>query len=231
MITLPVLREYRHSKNTHYHSSATCHSSFPWCWSLVVIDTITLGMQMKVQTGFTLTELLVAVAVFAITVSFAVPNFREFIANNRLVSTTNDFVSSLLVGRSEAAKRKVTVTVCGSSDGASCNTSSWENGWIVFTDIDGDGTLDSGTDEMLQVNSAVGNSLTIRTVGFAQAGRVQYGPKGTIDSTGSFKLCDSRGASYARAININITGRTRLATDDDSDGIVNDYSGGNLTCP
>ncbi len=188
-------------------------------------------MQMKVQTGFTLTELLVAIAVFAITVSFAVPNFREFVANNRLVSTTNDFVSSLLTGRSESAKRKVTVTICGSSNGTSCDTSFWEKGWIVFTDVDGDGSVDSGVDELLLVNGAVGSGVTIRATGFTQAGWVQYGPKGTIDSTGSFKICDSRGANSARAININITGRARLATDDNGDGIVNDYSGGNLTCP
>jgi len=188
-------------------------------------------MRMKKQNGFTLIELMVAIAVFAVTVTFAVPNLRDFIANNRIISKTNDFVSSLHVARSESVKRKVTVTVCGSSDGATCNTASWENGWIVFTDIDADASVDAGVDELLVVNGSLGNNISLRNAGFTQTTRVQYGSRGTIDSAGSFKICDSRGVNFAKAVNINITGRTRMATDDDSNGVANDYTGGNMACP
>lgn len=186
---------------------------------------------MKTETGFTLIELMVAVAVFAITATFAVPSFMDFIRNNRLAANTNELVASLHVARAEAVKRKVIISVCGSSDSASCNTTSWENGWIVFADVDADGVVDSGVDEIITVQNHIGETNTLRGLNFSNLGRIQYNGRGVVDSTGTFKVCDSRGNKYAKAININVTGRVRLATDDDSSSIVNDSSGSDITCP
>ncbi|VAW73882.1 Type IV fimbrial biogenesis protein FimT [hydrothermal vent metagenome] len=186
---------------------------------------------MKTQTGFTLVELMIALAVFAITVTFAIPNLREFIQNNRLISQTNDMSSSLHLARSEAVKRKQTVTICGSNNSSTCNTPAWEQGWIVFVDVDGDGVVDGGTDEILRVSGALSGANTLRTISFTSTARVQYNSQGAIDSTGSFTLCDTRGALTARAININITGRARQASDDTNSTIVNDVDGSDVTCP
>ncbi len=186
---------------------------------------------MNKHTGFTLIELMVALAVFAITVTFAIPNFREFIQNNRLISQTNDVSSTLHLARSEAVKRKLTISICGSSNGTSCNSSSWEQGWIVFSDVDADGVVDAGTDEILRVVGALSGANTLRTVSFTSNARVQYNSQGGIDSSGSFKICDTRGVGNARAVNINITGRARQASDDNSSGVVNDVDGSDITCP
>ncbi len=186
---------------------------------------------MKTQTGFTLVELMIALAVFAITVTFAIPNLREFIQNNRLISQTNDVSSTLHLARSEAVKRKLTITICGSNDSSTCNTPAWEQGWIVFVDVDADGVLDAGSDEMLRIGGALSGANTLRTISFTSTTRVQYNSRGATDSTGSFKLCDTRGALMARAININITGRARQASDDTNSSIVNDVDGSDITCP
>ena len=186
---------------------------------------------MKKSTGFTLIELMVALTVFAITVTVAIPNLREFIQNNRLISQTNDVISTLQLARSEAVKRKQTISICGSSDGATCNTTSWEQGWIVFVDVDGDRVIDAGVDELLRVGESLKGANTLRSISFTSATSIQYNSRGAIDSTGSFKICDTRGATIARAININITGRTRQAYDSNSSGTVNDVDGSDITCP
>ena len=79
-------------------------------------------------------ELLVTVAVAGIVLSFGVPSFMGLIDNNRAVAHTNDLVTSLNLGRSEAVRRGAPISLCSSTDGATCNASNdWSSGWIVRT--------------------------------------------------------------------------------------------------
>ena len=82
--------------------------------------------------GFTLFELMVTLAVAALILSLGVPGFRNFIQNNRATTHTNDLVTALNLGRSEATRRGASVLLCSSSDGATCSGSNdWSSGWIV----------------------------------------------------------------------------------------------------
>ncbi|MCH6550161.1 MAG: prepilin-type N-terminal cleavage/methylation domain-containing protein, partial [Proteobacteria bacterium] len=55
--------------------------------------------------GFTLFELMITLAVAALILSLGVPGFRNFIQNNRATTHTNDLVTALNLGRSEATRR------------------------------------------------------------------------------------------------------------------------------
>lgn len=84
--------------------------------------------------GFSLVELMVALAVAAILAAIAIPAFDSFILSNRLSSYASAFSASARVARSEAMKRNLPVTLCKSSNGTSCSTSGgWEQGWIVLS--------------------------------------------------------------------------------------------------
>ena len=175
---------------------------------------------MNRKAGFTLIELIITVALAAIIVTIGIPSFRTAILNNSRTAQVNEFVGVLNLARSEAAKRGIRVTICRSSDGATCaadSTSIWENGWIVWVDQDGDGTLDAG--EEIKIYGAIPNNFTLRTGGtFTQS--IAYLPNGvsagnTGSGMGTFRLCDSRGEDYARFIAISITGRVR-ATEKES---------------
>jgi type IV fimbrial biogenesis protein FimT len=84
------------------------------------------------QTGFTLMELLFTIAVAAIILSVGVPGFMSFIDNNRAVTHTNDLVTALNLGRSEATRRGSTITVCSSLNGVACSDANdWSTGWVV----------------------------------------------------------------------------------------------------
>ncbi|MFU8819991.1 MAG: GspH/FimT family pseudopilin [Gammaproteobacteria bacterium] len=66
---------------------------------------------MKVCRGFTLLELMVAIAVLAILATVGVPSFRDLIQNNRVTTQTNELVTALNFARAEAVKRGRTVRV------------------------------------------------------------------------------------------------------------------------
>jgi type IV fimbrial biogenesis protein FimT len=79
-------------------------------------------------------ELLFTIAVAAIILSFGVPGFINFIDNNRAVTHTNDLVTALNLGRSEATRRGSSIVVCSSSDGVACSgVNDWSDGWVVRT--------------------------------------------------------------------------------------------------
>lgn len=82
--------------------------------------------------GFTLFELLVTLAVAAVILTFGVPGFTSLVQNNRATTDTNDLVTALNLGRSEATRRGAPIEVCSSADGATCSGSTdWSSGWIV----------------------------------------------------------------------------------------------------
>jgi prepilin-type N-terminal cleavage/methylation domain-containing protein len=59
--------------------------------------------------GFTLIELMIAIAVFAILLAIAVPSFRDASLAARLGSIANNMVASVQLARSEAIKRNAVV--------------------------------------------------------------------------------------------------------------------------
>jgi len=108
------------------------------------------------QSGLTLIELLVAVAVLAILLSIGMPSFQSMVAQNRATSAANELQSTLQFARSTAIARDERlgvpspppgtpqswrVTVCAADFGFSpprCATGTtavnWSGGWIVLQD-------------------------------------------------------------------------------------------------
>lgn len=66
---------------------------------------------MRSVKGFTLVELMIVVALVAITATIAVPNFNNLIQNNRVQSQAEDLNALFQYARSESAIRKRSVTV------------------------------------------------------------------------------------------------------------------------
>jgi len=157
--------------------------------------------------GFTLIELIITMTVAAILVSIAVPSFNSFVLNDRDTSQANSLVYSLDYARSEAVKMNSStgVTVCPSSDGQTCNNgSSWATGWIVF-----DALPNQANPNILQAIPATSSSNTLTGTGTGQAG-VQFTSSGLLAgpaTTLQITICDTRGASYARDVEVNTTGR------------------------
>lgn len=116
-------------------------------------------MSRTALSGFSLIELMVAVAVLGILLAIGVPSMERFLTSRAVLAQAEGLASALRQARSEALKLNAQVTVCSSSDTTastpSCsNAPSWLTGWITFIDLDGDGALSSG-ERLLRVQSPV----------------------------------------------------------------------------
>ena len=157
--------------------------------------------------GFTLIELLVTLAVAAILITVAVPNYQMFVMNNRMATQANDLITALNMARSEAVKRAANVTVCA---GTNCpgTANAWPQGWIV---ADAAGTT-------IRVQQALGGASTLTggtdvdtTITFTSNGRTTIPTTATAAST-TLTLCPpSPAIVQGRAIQIERTGRTRVS--------------------
>lgn len=90
-------------------------------------------MQRNNAAGVSLIELLVAVAIVAILLAVAFPNFEGSMRRNRLATTTNELLGSVSLARSEAIRNTRGAGICASADGLACGDD-WNQGWLVWTD-------------------------------------------------------------------------------------------------
>ena len=155
--------------------------------------------------GFTLIELMVTVTVGGILACIAVPAFSGFVKNDRDVEQINSLVTSLNYARSEAIKRDSQggITVCPSVDGQTCSGTNWYGGWVVIDS--------TPTDAPLQAIPALGGSNTLSVTGSTAGITFQSSGMVTPSQTTVMKICDSRGAAFARELEVNSTGRVAAA--------------------
>lgn len=181
--------------------------------------------------GFTLIELLVTISIAVVLMTIAIPSFTDFLRNNRLAGQSNDLVLAFAYAKSEAVKRGVRVTVCSRATDASCaGSTTWDNGWLVFVDNDGGGTV-NGADVVLQARPPLEGGNTMRTDSVFRATFQNTGFSNGFANT--FTLCDSREEPEAISVILSNQGRARLGTDSNNDSIVEDGDTppNNVVCP
>ncbi|PPU40563.1 GspH/FimT family pseudopilin [Xanthomonas arboricola] len=100
-------------------------------------------MSFRRSTGFTLVELMIAIAVLAILLTIALPSFRGVIRSNRVASSANETLGLLSLARSEAIRNRRGGGVCGSASGTACDNN-WGSGMLAWADTDGDGAFKGG---------------------------------------------------------------------------------------
>ena len=209
--------------------------------TVIMLTNSTIKVTMKKsQTGFTLIDLVVTISVIAFVAAIGTAGFKKFIEANLSASQNNLIVGTLSDARVEAIKRGTRVVACGSTNGTACDTTNWESGWIVFTDMDSNGAFNPppvGTDTLLGVNTSLKGGIKLRTVN--NAGAVIFLPNGALGPSGvavndTFQICTQDAVAnpkLARAVNILISGLITVAKDTDSNGTVNDINGNDVVCP
>lgn len=165
-------------------------------------------MKRRNARGFSTIELMLALGIVGVLLAFAIPSFDSFIANGRRAEVANDLLLGMKMARSEAEKRVMSVTVCASSDQKTCNSDSkaFDSGWILFTDEDNDGEIDTG-DETLMFSNYTTTSHAV----YANQRRFSFHPFGRAATNGSITICDNRGVSDSRVVTIANSGRARIS--------------------
>lgn len=186
---------------------------------------------MERQSGFTLQELFVTLALGAALVTVVVPAFSHMASASRSAATVNELLAALQLARSTAVARAVPVTLCRGS--ARCGDSGWSEGWRLFSDVDGDRLLEPGDgDRLIRIAKAPAPGYTLSWRAFGSNDYIQFTPEGrTRGQNGTFRFCPRNGEDrYARGIIVHRTGRARVTRDNDGDTVHEDALGRPLTC-
>jgi type IV fimbrial biogenesis protein FimT len=97
------------------------------------------------------------ITIGAVLLGLATSSFKYVTNANRVSTEVNALLGDLMLARSEAIKQGVNVVTCPKSTTAiSCvsgGSTSWQGGWIVFADNDGNNSYGTG-DLLLRVQNA-----------------------------------------------------------------------------
>jgi len=159
------------------------------------------------QSGLTLIELMVAVAVLAILLSIGIPSFQSLVAQNRATSAANELQSTLQFARSTAIAQARPVTVCAAANfdtsPPTCRADRiWSGGWIV---------LQQGQTQPLRERRALHPSISL--TGHPQ--RV-YSTTGTLlgQTDTQFDLAVASGPGASRRVCMSMSGSSRIVSGD-----------------
>jgi type IV fimbrial biogenesis protein FimT len=162
-------------------------------------------MDKRTQHGFTLYELLITVLIVGVVLTFGVPNMLQFSQNSRMTSSANDLHSAFHLARSESGRAKTNITVCASNNALAADSDcggTWEDGFIVFIDTNGDISRSGGTETVLRASGPVDDSITFAVANDATyfsysstgLGRPNIGGKTAVTQ---IVMCDKRGTGTA----------------------------------
>ena len=169
------------------------------------------------QSGTTLLELMLVVAVSGILLTIGIPSFASIVSSGRVTNATNSMVASLHLARSEAIKRNSRTVLCPSTTGNTCAASGgWHQGWLVFHDSNNNAALDAGEAVILSQPGMpdgfrlTGNDLVASYISYAPVGATRT--LSGLYQLGTLTVCEASGSSVsARRIVISMTGRVRTS--------------------
>ena len=182
--------------------------------------------------GFSVVELLVALALMSLLMGVGIPAFSHLVAGQRATARVNQIIGAVQLARQAAISLNTTTTLCPSRDGVCLGRNQWHVGAMIFTDHNRNGILEK--DETLVTRlPRLDRGERIYWRSFRNRSFLRFKATGRTDwQNGHFLYCppdlDPR---YARAAVLNAQGRIRLAPDTDADGIAEDARGRPLHCP
>ncbi|SDS30012.1 type IV fimbrial biogenesis protein FimT [Halopseudomonas sabulinigri] len=156
--------------------------------------------------GFTLVELLTALALVTILLSIGLPAFGRLIDNQRMDVGKEQLARSIQQTREEAVRRNEAVTMAP-VDG------DWNAGWRIFIDRNSNTLFDQG-DQLLGQDMAAsvhhihGSGALARYLRYNALGESELVNGGFL--AGTLRLCPHQQGDDARLLIINRVGRLRL---------------------
>ena len=164
---------------------------------------------MTYQRGMTFLELMLAVAIGAVLVGIGAPSFVTTIRNSEMTSATNGLVGALHAARSEAVKRRSTVS-----------------GLVVFLNVNNDATLNTGAGDVV-IRAVPWLPDTIDVYAPAMPAAISFTASGftrAVDGSaiaGDLLFCGPRGDEGARVLTVSPTGRPLVRHHDEVGGAPN----------
>ncbi|HJR13552.1 MAG TPA: GspH/FimT family pseudopilin [Rhodanobacteraceae bacterium] len=162
--------------------------------------------------GFTLTELLITLAIAGILAMIGAPAMGSLLARTRDASIESSIAGGLRNARNAAVMQNARVLVCPSLDGRRCHAGAdWQHGWIIAQDTDHDDQPDAGK-PVMDVQAAM--PAGTRVITSAGRTRIDFQPSGSAGGSNvTFTICHAREHDGKSVIVAN-SGRVRVASAD-----------------
>lgn len=164
-------------------------------------------MNKKYGQGFTLTELMITVAIIGIVASLAAPSFQDMIERNRLKEAIEGLKSDLMWMRTETVKRSCNLQVtftpatwnytifrtagtCNCLGGANCNDKVINGSQFTGITMTSPVTLSNSTSELFDFRRG---SVSVGNSGNAQLNSSNYSVKVVVSTLGRIRICNIAG--------------------------------------
>lgn len=180
----------------------------------------------RAQLGFTMLELLVVLAIAAILMAAAAPQFQQMSLSSARAQGSTLLLAAFNQARSEAIARNAVVVVCrrnyfisGSPVCDMSTSGNWAQGWIVYRDSDA--TIDSSEPdaaadivavfEPIGRVTASGEDNAFKVLPAGNPAYVSFASNGRTTLARSFTLCDTaHRLSDSRRVDIALSGYVSL---------------------
>lgn len=164
--------------------------------------------------GFTLMELMIAIAILGVLLALGWPSFTEALNNNRLAAASNSMIAGVNLARSEAMRSNRAGGVCPSADGAICGND-WSAGWLVWNDANTDGAkaVDEPAIRYFQGNPAqvvlASAGVGVPAIVFDRRGRMTA-PAANAVFTSHIVDCSAGAVNKQRRMTVSRAGQVRI---------------------
>lgn len=143
--------------------------------------------------GFTLIELMIAVAVLGVVATLAVPNFAAAIKRHQLTSHVDNYFFAIRYARAEAIRTSSEIEVLPIAN------EDWKSGIVVkFVD-------DASGDEGEVLRLVAGNEA-IEVTSSLEEQQLRFNGKGYLSDGLSLSFCEAGLGSYSRKIEVLTSG-------------------------
>jgi type IV fimbrial biogenesis protein FimT len=178
--------------------------------------------------GQTLFELTATLLIIGLTSALAIPLLSNIQESTDARSAINRMVNATQQARTLALTQRRNITLCPSLNPPACS-SNWSDPLILLSES-GDGP-DRHVAMLGSIPAVSRGKMHWRSFRKNNAIKIQSNGM-TAAYNGTFIYCPkSQNARFARALVINKSGRARLATDLDGDGIVDISEKETISCP
>ncbi|MDO6424688.1 GspH/FimT family protein [Saccharophagus degradans] len=184
-------------------------------------------MQHCKSRGFTLLDLLIALAILSLLINLATPNLTSSLEKSKSKSLTVNIRSAIALARTKAITTEQTVSICGLQNNNECTKNQFTQ-IAIFVDKNKNGRIDEAENVLLLNDLQYTGQITLG----ASLGRkyIRFKKDGSAQQAGSFTYCNPNHPTYSSRVTISMMGRLYTAKDLDNDGIVENSDGSPISC-